>query len=63
MNQMEALTASGCEGQWEEMGFALSGSGVIYAGAAVFAAATPMGWVMLGAAAASFAVAYAGCSD
>ena len=63
LNEMEQVSGGKCSGAVEEASFAVSGSGLIFAVAAVAAVSNPIGWGMLALAATSMALSTASCMD
>ncbi len=63
LDQMEQINGGQCEDALEEFNFVVSGSSLIFAVAAVAAAATPLGWAMLALSAAAMAGSTASCMD
>jgi len=62
LNQMENLEGGGpCDYGIKAIEVGLSGSGVIFAAATLFAAATPIGWVGLGIAVIGFGLSTRDC--
>lgn len=63
LQEMENVNGGRCNGALEEAGFAVSGSGLIFAVATVAALSNPIGWGMLALAGASMAISTASCMD
>jgi len=63
LNEMEQINGGKCDGAVEEASFAVSGSSLIFAVAAVAALSNPIGWGMLAMAATSMALSAASCAD